>query len=84
MKRRVVVTGFGLVTPCGNDVASTWAAMLSGESGVGFINKFDTERYSVKIAAEVKNLTRFHFLKKKKPGVWARLPILLSRPPMRR
>ena len=65
MKRRVVVTGLGLVTPCGNDVASTWAAMLRGESGVDYIKKFDTEKYSVKIAAEVKNFDPLDFLEKK-------------------
>jgi len=65
MKRRVVVTGYGLVTPCGNDVASTWAAMLGGVSGVDYIKKFDTEKYSVKIAAEVKNFDPLNFLEKK-------------------
>ncbi len=65
MKRRVVITGLGLVTPCGNDVATTWAALLRGESGVDFIKKFDTEKYSVKIAAEVKNFDPLDFLDKK-------------------
>ena len=65
MKRRVVVTGLGLVTPCGNDVASTWAAMLRGESGVDCIKKFDTEKYSVKFAAEVKGFDPLEFLDKK-------------------
>ncbi len=65
MKRRVVVTGFGLVTPCGNDVETTWSALLRGESGVDYIKKFDTEKYSVKIAAEVKNFDPLNFLEKK-------------------
>jgi 3-oxoacyl-[acyl-carrier-protein] synthase II len=65
MKRRVVVTGLGLVTPCGNDVASTWAAMLRGESGVDYIKKFDIEKYPVKFAAEVKNFDPLSFLEKK-------------------
>ncbi len=65
MKRRVVVTGFGLVTPCGNDVGSTWAAMLRGESGAGYIQKFDTEKFSVKFACEVKNFDPLSFLDKK-------------------
>ncbi|MCA1622833.1 MAG: beta-ketoacyl-ACP synthase II [Acidobacteria bacterium] len=65
MKRRVVVTGLGLVTSCGNDVASTWAALLRGESGVDCIKKFDTEKYSVKFAAEVKNFDPLNFLDKK-------------------
>lgn len=65
MKRRVVVTGFGLVTPCGNDVETTWSALLRGESGVDYIKKFDTEKFSVKIAAEVKNFDPLDFLEKK-------------------
>jgi len=65
MKRRVVVTGLGLITPCGNDVATTWASIVRGQSGVGFIEKFDTEKYSVKIAAEVKNFDPLNFMEKK-------------------
>src|SRR5215212_1330846 len=65
MKRRVVVTGLGLVTPCGNDVPTTWDALLRGESGVDYIKKFDTERFPVKFAAEVKNFDPLSFLDKK-------------------
>jgi 3-oxoacyl-[acyl-carrier-protein] synthase II len=65
MKRRVVVTGFGLVTPCGNDVATTWAAMLRGESGADYIKKFDTEKFSIKFACEVKDFDPLNFLEKK-------------------
>ncbi|MDQ3798314.1 MAG: beta-ketoacyl-ACP synthase II [Acidobacteriota bacterium] len=65
MKRRVVVTGLGLVTPVGNDVESTWSALLRGESGVDYIKKFDTEKFSVKFAAEVKDFDPLNFLEKK-------------------
>jgi 3-oxoacyl-[acyl-carrier-protein] synthase II len=65
MKRRVVVTGLGLVTPCGNDVPSTWAALMRGESGAGDITRFDTEKFSVKFACEVKNFDPLSFLDKK-------------------
>ncbi len=54
MKRRVVVTGLGLVTSCGNDVPTTWNALMNGESGADLIKKFDTEKFSVKFACEVK------------------------------
>ncbi|MFL6281750.1 MAG: beta-ketoacyl-ACP synthase II [Pyrinomonadaceae bacterium] len=65
MKRRVVITGLGLVTPCGHSVADTWAALMAGRSGVGYIEKFDTEKFSVKIAAEVKNFDPLKFVEKK-------------------
>ena len=53
MKRRVVVTGTGLVTPLGTGTEKSWAALCKGKSGVGLITKFDTSDYAVKIAAEV-------------------------------
>ena len=54
MKRRVVVTGLGAVTPIGNNVADFWAGIREGKVGIGEITKFDTSDYKVKIAAEVK------------------------------
>ncbi|HMF54971.1 MAG TPA: beta-ketoacyl-ACP synthase II [Pyrinomonadaceae bacterium] len=65
MNRRVVVTGLGLVTPVGNTLEATWSALLSGESGVGYIKKFDTEKFSVKFAAEVKEFDPLKFIPKK-------------------
>ena len=65
MTRRVVVTGLGLVTPVGNTVEATWAALMSGQTGVDYIKKFDTERFSVKIAAEVKDFDPLKFIPKK-------------------
>ena len=53
--RRVVVTGLGCLTPVGNDVATTWAALRAGVSGAGPITKFDAERFSTRFAAEVKD-----------------------------
>lgn len=55
MKRRVVVTGLGAVTPLGNNVDSFWAGIRSGRVGIGPITKFDTTDYKVKLAAEVKD-----------------------------
>ena len=54
MKRRVVVTGIGLVTPVGIGTEPTWNALLEARSGVGLITKFDTAQFSTKIAAELK------------------------------
>ena len=54
MKRRVAITGIGLVTPVGNDVATTWAALLAGKSGGAPITLFDASGFSTRIAAEVK------------------------------
>ena len=54
MKRRVVVTGLGAVTPIGNTVASFWEGIKEGKVGIGEITKFDTTDYKVKLAAEVK------------------------------
>ena len=55
MKRRVVITGLGAVTPLGNNVDDFWAGIQAGKVGIGPITKFDTADYKVKIAAEVKN-----------------------------
>lgn len=55
MKRRVVVTGLGAVTPIGNTVEEFWAGIKAGEVGIAPITKFDTTDYKVKLAAEVKN-----------------------------
>ena len=63
--RRVVITGLGLVTPLGNSVADTWSALLRGQSGMGPITKFDTEKFSVKFAAEVKNFDPLNYVEKK-------------------
>ena len=53
-RRRVAVTGIGLVTPVGNDVSTTWASVLAGRSGVAPISLFDASDFSTRIAAEVK------------------------------
>lgn len=65
MKRRVVVTGLGLVTPVGNTVEAAWDALMRGESGVDYIKRFDTEKFSVKFAAEVKNFDPLEFIDKR-------------------
>src|SRR5207244_1539641 len=56
-KRRVAITGLGLVTPVGNDVATTWDSLLTGRSGGAPITLFDASGFPVRIAAEVKNFS---------------------------
>ena len=56
MTRRVAITGVGLVTPIGNDVVSTWSALLAARSGAAPIRSFDASGFSTRIAAEVKDL----------------------------
>ena len=55
MKRRVVVTGLGTISPIGNDTASFWQSIKEGKSGVGKITRFNTDEYPVSIAGEVKD-----------------------------
>ena len=54
-KRRVVITGMGVVTPCGIGVEKFWDSMLNGKSGVSLIESIDTEKHTVKIAGEIKD-----------------------------
>ena len=65
MARRVVVTGLGLITPIGNSVEATWSALMEGRNGVGYIKKFDTETFPVKIAAEVNDFDPLKFIARK-------------------
>lgn len=65
MKRRVVVTGVGLVTPLGTGVEKSWRNICSGISGIDEITRFDTSDYAVKIAAEVKDFQAEDFFEKK-------------------
>ena len=54
-RRRVVVTGLGAVSPVGNDVPSSWEALLAGRSGIGPITRFDASGLGCRIAGEVRN-----------------------------
>jgi 3-oxoacyl-[acyl-carrier-protein] synthase II len=64
-RRRVVVTGMGAVTPLGNDIESTWSALLAGEAGADEITQFDTTGYSVHFACEVKDFDPTQWIEKK-------------------
>jgi 3-oxoacyl-[acyl-carrier-protein] synthase II len=65
LNRRVVVTGLGLVTPVGNSVETTWAALVEGKSGADNIKKFDTEKFPVRFACEVKDFDPLNYVEKK-------------------
>jgi 3-oxoacyl-[acyl-carrier-protein] synthase II len=65
MKRRVVVTGMGAITPVGNDVATTWRSLIEGKSGTAPITKFDASNFPVKFAAEVKGFNPLDFMDRK-------------------
>ena len=65
MKRRVVVTGMGAITPVGNDVAATWRAITAGVSGGGPITKFDSTGFPVHFACEVKGFDPLVYLDRK-------------------
>jgi 3-oxoacyl-[acyl-carrier-protein] synthase II len=64
-KRRVVVTGVGVLSPIGNDVTSMWTNALAGKSGAGLIQTFDTSDFAVKISASVKDFDPTQFMDKK-------------------
>lgn len=65
MRRRVVITGMGAVTPIGNTVADTWQAVKEGKCGIGEITHYDTSNQKNHLAAEVKNLQVENFIEKK-------------------
>ncbi len=65
MKRRVVVTGLGMVTPLGLTVHDTWQALIAGKSGAGPITQFDASQYTTRFAASVKNFDSTPYLNPK-------------------
>ncbi len=65
MRRRVVITGVGLLTALGIGTEETWRRLLQGASGVGLITRFDPAKFPTKIAAEVKNFDPTRFMEKK-------------------
>ena len=55
-RRRVVVTGVGVINPLGNDIETLWTNLKEGKSGVGYTTIFDARKFPTKISAEIKNL----------------------------
>ena len=64
-KKRVVVTGLGLVTPVGNNVDSSWESILAGKSGIGPISTFDVSEYSTRFGGGIKDFEITEYLSKK-------------------
>ena len=54
MSRRVVVTGMGMISPLGNDLATSWEGITAGRSGIGPITGFDASQFSTRIAGEIR------------------------------
>ena len=65
MKKRVVITGLGVVTPIGNDVETFWNNLTAGKSGIDTIKAFDTTELRTKIAGEVKDFDFTRYVDKK-------------------
>lgn len=64
-KRRVVVTGLGILCPVGNNVNDAWRAVLAGKSGIRPLSRFDAEKFSVKIGGEVSNFNAGDYMSEK-------------------
>ena len=62
VRRRVVITGMGAVSPLGNTVESSWQAAIEGQSGIGPITRFDSERFDTKIAGEVRDFNAEEYI----------------------
>ncbi len=65
MKRRIVITGMGAVTPLGNNLADTWEGICEGKSGIDRITAFDTRHVATKIAGELKGFDPLEYLNRK-------------------
>src|SRR4030042_810129 len=64
MKRRVVVTGLGALTPLGNSAQESWEGAIAGKSGIGPITKFDSSAFKSRIAGEIKNFDPMQYVDK--------------------
>jgi len=64
-KRRVVITGVGVISPVGNDAQTFWASLLAGKSGIGPVTHFDASEFPTRIAGEVKDFDPSAFMDKK-------------------
>ncbi|MCX7883547.1 MAG: beta-ketoacyl-ACP synthase II [Caloramator sp.] len=65
MKKRVVITGLGVISPLGCEINNFWDNIVNGKSGIDYITRFDTSEFNVKIAAEVKDFDAEKYMDKK-------------------
>lgn len=70
MKKRVVVTGMGAVTPVGNNVEKMWESIKAGKNGIDYITLFDTAEHKAKVAAEVKDFDPTEYIEKRSCAGW--------------
>ena len=85
-RRRVAITGMGTINPCGNSVAETWENLLSGRSGIGLIDRFDTTEFACKIAGQVKGFNPDDYVdrkEQKKMDIFIQYAIAAARQAMR-
>jgi 3-oxoacyl-[acyl-carrier-protein] synthase II len=82
MKKRVVITGIGAVTPLGNNIEETWGNMIKGVSGIAMITQTDVDKVDVKIAGEVKGFAPEEFMDRKEArrmGRFSQLAVAASK-----
>ena len=64
-KRRVVITGLGMLSPLGNDVSTSWKGIQAGRSGIGMIDRFDASEYGTRIGGAIRDLETEPFISRK-------------------
>ena len=74
-RRRVVVTGLGIVSPVGNTVQQAWSNILAGKSGVRGVTRFDPSRIASRIAGEVRDFDVSQYLSRRKRAGWIVHPL---------
>lgn len=72
-KRRVVVTGLGMLSPLGLNSEDTWRKLLAGESGIGEITHFDCSNYSTRFAGQINDFDPQEYIEKKETKKWTAL-----------
>ena len=78
MKKRVVVTGFGVVHSLGTDVKTFWSEVKAGKNGIKSITKFDTSEFSTKVAAQIDNFDVTLYIDKRSKAYGSLYPICNS------